>query len=271
MALYIEPSHTSFTAERDQSRSYLAFAMPGMDSDVPAGQGTFRNKYLQPTLVWNTGGAKIKSVVRTLTATDLDYHPGDDTVSSSVKDSFTSLGRSAIFTGSPSTAYEDLCISDELLAELEAEIEVSEAQIPRQPAAAAAVETAAPAAQLDTAVCSTAGLTDAPVAHPAADLQSAAEASTDTGPDSNAGKDRAHAVLLEELSTSKAETAQLAAALAHAASRGQVIFAFDTESRRNGTRGSMADMTCLHQPWRLDSCNHSLTHLLLSSDMLQIK
>ena len=141
-----------------------------------------------------------------------------DTVSSPVKDSSTSMGGSAMFTGSPSTAYEDLCISDELLAELEAEIEVSEAQTPRQPAAAAAVErlVAAPAAQLGTAVCSTAALRDDPGAEPAADPQNAAEGSADTGHETIAGEDRAQAMLMEELSTSRAETAQLTAALADA-------------------------------------------------------
>ena len=184
--------------------------------DPHAGQGTFRSKYLQPTLSWNTGLAKPKAFVRTLTATDEDYQL--ESPSAPINDSFTSMNEQpARFPGSPSAAYEDLCISDELLAELEAEIEHSEQQTPRRsaPAESARKQNATAqgaAAQLGSSVDSMASDTG-PDAHPqvlvvAEDSIKSVHGSTD------ADGARAHDMLLEALASSKSENAQLAAALA---------------------------------------------------------
>lgn len=194
-----------------------------MGLEAPAGQGTFRSKYLAPTLVWNTGTTK--SFVRTLTATDDDHQPDHEFITASVSDSFTSVNaQRTVFSGSPDTAYEDLCISDELLAELEAEIEQSVQQTPRMREASAAsarqqpLPVTVPAARrssyLTTAVLSDAQLVTAPLA----DIAKISEQSIDIAAHGNTDTDeaKAHDMLLEALSTSKAENAKLAAALTDA-------------------------------------------------------
>ena len=192
-----------------------------MDSDAPAGQGTFRNKYLAPALVWNT--SVTKSFVRTLTVTDDEHQSGDELITASVSDSFTSLSaQRTLLSGKADTAYEDLCISDELLAELEAEVEQSEHQTPRlrpasaasaqQPPVAATVPTARSSAYLNTAVLSDAQLVTEPLAITVKDLAQDSTNSTAHG-NTEADEARAHDMLLDALSASKAENAHLAAAL----------------------------------------------------------
>ena len=190
-------------------------------SSMSSQKGTFRQKYMQPSLIWNVGAQKT-SPPRKGSGPWEQYSPEADSGVSRLRDSFTSMSSQRAFAFRGSTSSYDRSSTDALLEELEAEIEMSEAGAVEDVQVVAPLEYGAAVASnpdvptnLDDPTQGTAVVNDlAPLQPPAANVQDGKaecqEPDSQLAPSKDSCDDGTHALLMSALMDMKSEYAKLA-------------------------------------------------------------